>query len=123
MTRRKIVFHNSQNGTYVISDEYNGDKSEMEQFGLGSCDNTWDEFMEAMSDVDNLASFLIVISHITASYHPTINGTPTPDQMVRMVGSRLNVVHSRDEMLEKVSYLDEVWMVESGKPGAHMIEV
>ena len=122
MTRRKIVFHNSKNGTYVISDEYNGDKAEMEMFGLGSCDKSWDQFMDDMSKVDNLAAFLAVISQITASYHPTINGTPTLEQTVRMVGSRLSVVHSAEEMKAKTSCLDEVWLVECGTPGAQLMK-
>ena len=80
MTRRKVIFWNDLNDSYIVSEEYNGDKAEMERFGLGACDHTWPEFMEAMSSVSNLADFLKVISYITASYHATVNGVPLPEQ-------------------------------------------
>ena len=51
MTRRKVIFWNDLNDSYIVSEEYNGDKAEMERFGLGACDHTWPEFMEAMSSV------------------------------------------------------------------------
>lgn len=50
MTRRKIIFWNDLNDSYIVSEEYNGDKAEMERLGLGACDHTWSEFMEAMDD-------------------------------------------------------------------------
>ena len=71
MSRRKVIFWNDLNDSYIVSEEYNGDKAEMERFGLGACDHTWPEFMEAMSSVSNMADFLKVISYITASYHAT----------------------------------------------------
>lgn len=54
MTRRRVIFYNDLNSSYIISEEYNGDKTEMERFGCGTCDHDWPEFMEAMSDVTNL---------------------------------------------------------------------
>lgn len=62
MTRRKIIFYNDLNNSYIVSEEYNGDKAEMEQFVLGSCDHTWPEFMDAMNIVDGLPVFLKTIS-------------------------------------------------------------
>lgn len=35
MTRRKVIFWNDLNDSYIVSEEYNGDKAEMERFGLG----------------------------------------------------------------------------------------
>ena len=40
MTRRKVIFWNDLNDSYIVSEEYNGDKAEMERFGLGACDHT-----------------------------------------------------------------------------------
>ena len=45
MTRRKVIFWNDLNDSYIVSEEYNGDKAEMERFGLGACDHTWPEFI------------------------------------------------------------------------------
>lgn len=36
MTRRKVIFWNDLNDSYIVSEEYNGDKAEMERFGLGA---------------------------------------------------------------------------------------
>ena len=61
----------------------------MERFGLGACDHTWPEFMEAMSSVSNMADFLKVISYITASYHATVNGVPLPEWLISKIFSLL----------------------------------
>ena len=108
MTRRKVIFWNDLNDSYIVSEEYNGDKAEMERFGLGACDHTWPEFMEAMSSVSNMADFLKVISYITASYHATVNGVPLPEQANNLPGSRLNVAHSHKELYNLVGDMDEV---------------
>lgn len=62
MTRRNVIFYNDLNNSYIVSEEYNGDKVEMARFGLGICEHSWEEFMEAMDSVQNLADFLKVIS-------------------------------------------------------------
>lgn len=33
MTRRKVIFYNDLNNSYIVSEEYNGDKVEMARFG------------------------------------------------------------------------------------------
>lgn len=124
MTRRKVIFWNDLNDSYIVSEEYNGDKAEMERFGLGGpCDHTWPEFMEAMSSVSNMADFLKVISYITASYHATVNGVPLPEQANNLPGSRLNVAHSHKELYNLVGDMDEVWEVKRNISGAHLLDV
>lgn len=123
MTRRKVIFWNDLNDSYIVSEEYNGDKAEMERFGLGACDHTWPEFMEAMSSVSNLADFLKVISYITASYHAIVNGVPLPERANNLPGARLNVVHSHKELYNLVGDMDEVWEVKRNIPGAHLLDV
>ncbi len=123
MTRRRVIFYNDLNGSWVVSEEYNGAKAEAESFGLGLCDRNWDEFMDAMSTVKNLADFLKVISFITGSYHATINGIPVPEQANQLPGSRLFVAHNKKELYDKVQLLDEVWEVKRNIPGAHLLDV
>ena len=44
MTRRQIIFHNRKNNTYYVSEEFNGDKREMEFWGMqDTCEKTWQE--------------------------------------------------------------------------------
>ena len=123
MTRRKVIFFNDLNNSYIVSEEYNGDKAEMERFGLGACDHNWSEFMDAMNDVSNLVDFLRVISYITASYHATVNGVPLPKQANNLPGTRLNIAHSHKELYDLVGNMDEVWEVKRDTPGAHLFDV
>lgn len=123
MTRRKIVFYNDLNDSYIVSEEYNGDKAEMERFSLGACDHNWYEFMEAMNAVNNLADFLHVIAQITASYHATVNGVALPQQANNLPGARLNIAHNQEELFAMVGDMNEVWEVKRGIPGAHLLDV
>lgn len=123
MTRRRVIFYNDLNGSWILSEEYNGDKAEAERFGLGSCDHDWSEFMEAMNTVNNLADFLKVISFITGSYHATVNGVPLPEQANHLPGARLFVAHNKRELYDKVCCLDEVWEVKRNIPGAHLLDI
>ncbi len=59
MPRRRIIFWNSDNKIYV-SDEYNRDKAELEQFGSrDSCDKTWPEILEPLDSVTTLVDFIL----------------------------------------------------------------
>ena len=123
MTRRKIIFWNDLDDSYIVSEEYNGDKAEMERFGCGACDHTWSEFMDAMSEVKNLAEFLKVISFITSSYHATINGIPLPQQANNLPGARLSIAHNRGELFNLVGSMDEVWEVKRNIPGVRLLDM
>lgn len=121
MTRRKIVFNNLD-GRYLVSEEYNGDKEEMERFGLAACDHTWAEFMEAMNSVRTMPDFLKMISQIAASYHAVVNGTVLPQQANQLPGARIRTARSRKELYDLVGMMDEVWEVKRGTPGAHLLD-
>ena len=41
MTRRQIYFYNKNNDTYYVSEEFNGDKREMELFGMADSCEFW----------------------------------------------------------------------------------
>jgi len=123
MTRRKIVFYNDLNSSYIVSEEYNGDKAEMEHFDLGSCDHNWPEFLEMLRDVSTLPDFLKTMSKITASYHATINGVLLPCQINSCPGDHLPIAHSRKELFALTGSMDEVWEVLRGVPGARLLDV
>lgn len=122
MTRRKIIFYNDLNNSYIVSEEFNGDKSEMEQFGLGTCDHTWTEFMETMSMVDKLSYFLSAISWISGSYHPSVNDVLLPSQDNDLPGTRLDTANSSRELYALVGDMDEVWEFRRGVCGARLFD-
>lgn len=105
MTRRRVIFFNDLNGSWIMSEVYNSD---------GFCDHNWNEFMDAMSAVNNLVDFLNVISFIGENYYASIR---------HLHGSRLFVAHNKKELYDKVRNLDEVWEVKRGIPGARLLDV
>lgn len=121
MTRRKVIFYNDLNNSYIVSEEYNGDKVEMARFGLGICEHSWEEFMEAMDSVQNLADFLKVISQISNSYHAAINGVL--QEVRELPGARISIAHNTKELFDLVGNMDEVWEVRRGIPGARILDV
>lgn len=123
MTRRKVIYWNNTNNSYIISEEFNGDKKEMQQTGIVSCDRDWEEFVHALDAVRSLLDFLKVISFMTGSYHAVENGEVLPERSNRLPGSRLDFAYSWDELMEKVSGMDEVWEVRQDSPGAHILDV
>lgn len=115
MTRRRVIFWNNDNKAYV-SDEYNGDKTELEQFGSSDfCDKTWPEILELLNGVTTLVDFMKAISRINRCYHSRLPGA-------ELVGTRLNVSHNLEELYALVDGLDEVYSVKSGTPGVELME-
>jgi hypothetical protein len=109
MTRRQIYFYNKNNDTYYVSEEFNGDKREMELFGMAdSCDKTWQEILEELNLVRSLSDFLQAISRITGYYHSSVAGD--------FPGTRFHVCHSEAELSEK----DETYVIYSDKSGAFL---
>lgn len=109
MTRRQIYFYNKNNDTYYVSEEFNGDKQEMERFGMGDfCDKTWQEILEELNEVRSLSDFLQAISRITGYYHSSVVGD--------LPGTRFHVCHSEAELSEK----DETYVIRSDKSGAYL---
>lgn len=116
MTRRKIIFHNDVSGSWIVSEEFNGDKSELERIGSAdSCDADWSDFMEAMSEVRDLIGFLDGLTMIWKSYHSSLPGVGM------YFGPRLSFAHTPEELRENLENLDEVWEVRRGRPGARLL--
>lgn len=113
MTRRQIYFCNTDNGTCYVSEEYNGDKSEMERlsklFGNGdTCEKNWSEIMDELNEVHSLSDFLQAISRITGYYHSSVTDS--------LPGTRFRVCHSESELPEK----DETYVIYSDKSGVYL---
>lgn len=109
MTRRQIYFYIPERNTYYVSDEFNGDKTELERMGSRDfCEVDWSQIMERLAGVSDLADFLRAISTINYYYHSAF-GTEKP-------GSRLRVAHSREEIGQK----DQTYGIVDGKPGAFL---
>lgn len=109
MTRRQIYFYNKNNNTYYVSEEFNGDKREMELFGMADfCDKTWQEILEELNNVRSLSDFLQAVSRITGYYHSSVAGD--------LPGTRFHVCHSEAELSEK----DETYVIYSDKSGVFL---
>lgn len=109
MTRRQIYFHIPQRNTYYVSGEFNGDKTELERMGSRDfCEVDWSQIMELLAKVSSLADFLRAISTINYYYHSAF-GT-------EVFGSRLRVVHSREEIGQK----DQTYGIVDGTAGAFL---
>ena len=86
MTRRQIFFFNPQTNTYYISEEFNGDKSEMQRFGtVDRCDKDWDEILEELREISTMDQFLPAISRISDYYHSSLSTSPLPGTRVHVV--------------------------------------
>lgn len=123
MKKRKVVYWNKSGDSYTISEEFNGDRKEMQQTGIVSCDHDWEEFVQALDAVHSLLDFLKVISFMTGSYHAVENGEVLAERSNHLPGSRLEIAHSREELMEKVSGMDEVWEVRQDVPGVHLLDL
>lgn len=110
MTRRQIYFYNKKNNTYYVSEEFNGDKWEMEAMrgifgGIDSCDKNWNEILDDLKGVDTLSEFLQAIAKVTRYYHSGLPGA--------LPGTRFHVYHSKDEIECK----DETYAIFSDQDG------
>ena len=109
MTRRQIIFHNRKNNTYYVSEAYNGDKREMEFWGMqDTCEKTWQEILDDLNEVHSLSEFLQAIARITGYYHSSISDA--------LPGTRLHICHSEDELISK----DETYIIYSDKAGVYL---
>ena len=81
MTRRRVYFHHDlPTAAYFYTEEFNGDKAELEQFGSSDkCSMTWAEMLQILKGVATAASFLDAVSAIRNSYKSAIpSRTPGP---------------------------------------------
>lgn len=113
MTKRRLMFHDVDKETYVISELYYGDKSELEQLGSPDwCEYDWYSMMDVASHVSSMLDFLTTVSFMSNSYSRS-SGLP---------GSRVIIAHNMDEMMDAVSDADEVWVISSNTSGIRKFE-
>lgn len=75
MTRRRVLFINSDGKTY-LTEEYNGDKSEFARFGAGdSCEKDWRDIMDEFRDCLSLDLFLETDRRCQSYYHSCLGTT------------------------------------------------
>lgn len=109
MTRRQIYFYIAERGTYYVSEEINGDKTEMKQMGLSdSCEQDWPEILDGLKNVSSLEGFLRALSRIGGLYHSSLG--------LKLPATKLHVVHSREEIEAK----DQTYGIICGTPGAFL---
>lgn len=101
MTRRQVLFHSAQDGRYYMSDEYNGDKVELELVGSAdSCDKTWDEMMEDVRASKGLWGYMQLLHKLDGYYHSCLPKA-LPGVLLRSVMT-----------LEEVECKDETYLIE-----------
>lgn len=87
--RRRIVYYDKLNDSYIVSDEYREGQ-----------DN--DGFMESIGSVNNLLDFMSVLSKVGAYYRDGDDALP---------GVRMHVAHNRKELIDLLDDLNEVYQV------------
>ncbi len=109
MTRRQIYFYSPQSGHYYVSEEINGDKTEMEQMGLSDyCENTWSEILNGLQNVSGMGDFLQALARINGMYHSALGSNRPP--------TRLQIAHTHAEIGVK----DQTYGITEGTPGAFL---
>jgi len=84
MTRRRIVF-TDQSGKRYVTPEFNGDKEEFEQFGMGDkCTADWDEIMAMFSDISTLEEFKTVSDKAQSFYISAIDPAAPPEPVIEI---------------------------------------
>lgn len=69
MTRRVVVFH-SGDGSIYVTDEFNGDKSELETIGSSDyCERDWHEIMLMFTEYPNYLDFIKANYSAQECYH------------------------------------------------------
>lgn len=97
MTRRQIYFYAPERGVWYVSEEYNGDKTELEAHGSAdACSETWPEILERFRPVNSLCGFFEALSYAHACYRSALQTLPGP---------RVHVLTSRSQLKQK----DETW--------------
>jgi hypothetical protein len=73
MTRRRILFRDTELECCWITPEFNGDKTELLQFGSAdSCDKDWAEIYEEFRNVKTLPEFEKMNAQAQKYYHSSI---------------------------------------------------
>lgn len=106
MTRRQIYFYSKESGHYYVSEEINGDKTELEQMGSNdTCEKTWPEILDGMKNVSGLGDFLQALAAINGIYHSSLGFDRPP--------TKLRIAHNHEE----VGVKDQTYGIMEGIPG------
>ena len=98
MTRRQIYFYSPQSGKYYVSEEINGDKTELERMGSSDyCENTWEEILDSLKNVAGMGDFLQALARLNGIYHSSLGFDRPP--------TRLRIAHTHAEVGMKRSDL------------------
>ena len=82
MTRRQIYFYSPQSGKYYVSEEINGDKTELERMGSSDyCENTWEEILDSLKNVAGMGDFLQALARLNGIYHSSPRIRPSAYQI------------------------------------------
>jgi len=86
MTRRRIVFKVPGMNQRYVTPEFNGDKTEFEQFKMGdTCTATWDEIMDMFDPVSSLDEFKAANEKAQRCYVSSIAPDQTPEPVIELV--------------------------------------
>jgi hypothetical protein len=100
MTRRRIVF-TDPSGRCFITPEFNGDKTEFEQFGMGDqCTATWEEILAMFKAVSTLDEFKAA-NYQAQGYYISSIARNTPPEPVTEINAGVIIA-------DEVIYLTEV---------------
>lgn len=105
MTRRQVYFI-SDTGKVYVSDEFNGDRGELERFGSrDTCDKDWPEIQDLFGGVKSITDFLHAAYAAHGCYHSQFGDTPGP---------QIKVFSSSDD----IPILDETYQIDrrTGQP-------
>lgn len=111
MTRRQIYFYSKESGHYYVSEEINGDKTELEQMGSNdTCEKTWPEILDGMKNVSGLGDFLQALARLNGIYHSSLGFDRPP--------TRLWIAHTHAE----VGMKDQTYGITEGTLGIFLDE-
>lgn len=111
MTRRQIYFYSPQSGKYYVSEEINGDKTELERMGSSDyCENTWEEILDSLKNVAGMGDFLQALARLNGIYHSSLGFDRPP--------TRLRIAHTHAE----VGMKDQTYGITEGTLGIFLDE-
>jgi len=92
MTRRTIIYKDSETGKLYASPEFNGDKTEFEMFQLsGECDADWNDILKEFKGVNTLREFMDASERAQKHYKPFVIYNETANTPTELGGEILPV--------------------------------
>ena len=85
MTRRRIVYTDPSTGRRYVTPEFNGDKTEFDQFNMGDkCTATWDEIMEVFNAASTPDEFKAASDQMQGYYSSSIAPAEPPEPVLEI---------------------------------------